>query len=156
MVFQKSFENAYHELDLNTQYRFAEIELSFAIKTLTVFHKMFPMPRQTSVNLLYKAIAPKVIQIPGFENKFLDAMNSTYVNNPPKPELIQYLIIRGHSYQKIREITQASFNTISKHRYGLPQYYPAFAHWSEEMMSNWNDIKYTLNLFNEETAHTKE
>jgi hypothetical protein len=156
MVFEKAFENSYHDLPIQTKYRFAEIEISKGINTLTRFYKYEPNARQKAAYTIYNAIVPNIRKIEEFESRFFDVLSSTYFNQPNKNELIHYLIIRGHSYTKIRNLTSASFNTISKMRYGLPTYFPVFNMWNEEMLHNWNDIKTNLNLFNEDLAHCKE
>lgn len=156
MVFEKSFENSYHELPQSTKYRFAEIELSKALNTLTRFYRNEYNPREKASLTLYSSIIPKQLQEPEYEDRFFKMLGSTYFNQPNKTELINYLIIKGHSYAKIRNLTSASFNTISKMRFGVPTYYPLFNGWNEEVLHNWNSIKEHLNLFNEELAHMKE
>jgi hypothetical protein len=153
MAFEKAFENNYHELPLQTKYRFAEIELSKGINTLTKFYKFEPNARQKASATLYNAIVPNHMKVPEFEDRFYTMLSATYFNQPNKNEIIHYLIIRGKSYTKIRNLTSASFNTISKMRYGLPSYFPIFTLWNEEMLHNWNDIKANLNLFGEDLVH---
>ncbi len=156
MAFEKAFDNKYHELQQDTKYRFAEIEIARGINTLTKFFIYEPNARQKASASIYNAIAPNSQKLPEFEDRFYSMLSSTYFNQPNKNELIHYLIMKGHSYQKIRDLTNASFNTISKMRYGMPTYFPIFTMWSEDMLNNWNSIKGNLNLFNEPLSHMKD
>jgi hypothetical protein len=156
MAFEKSFENNYNELSLQTKYRFAEIEISRGMNTLTRFYRFEPNARQKAAATIYNAIVPNLMKTEEFEDRFYNMLSTTYFNQPNKNELIHYLIMKGHSYTKIRNLTSASFNTISKMRYGVPTYFPIFNLWSDEMLNNWNDIKGNLNLFNEDLAHCKD
>lgn len=155
MAFEKAFDNTYHQLPLQTKYRFAELELAKAMNTLTRFFRYEPSARQKASGILFDAITPNSMRIPEFEDNFFNMLSSTYFNQPNKNELIHYLIAKGHSYTKIRNLTSVSFNTIAKMRYNEPYYFPIFTMWSEEMLNNWNEVKESLNLFNEELAHTK-
>lgn len=154
MAFEKVFENKYHDLDQQTQYRFAELELGKAIQTLTTLYRHHTSPRTNAHNLLLNALITPTMNNQK-EDSFINMLSSTYTLNPPKVEMIHYLIIHGHSYNKIRELTKASFNTIAKMRYGLPIYYPSFQFWDDETLQKWERIKSTLNLFDEELAHLK-
>jgi hypothetical protein len=155
MAFEKAFQNNYHDLDQNTKYRFAEIEIGKATITLSLLHKYHYFPIQKAHNIILDALAPKEEHSDIWKRDFQNALNSTSFTSPPKTELIHYLILKGHTYKRIRDVTSASFNTISGLRYGLPTYYPRFNRWDEDTLNKWNDIKATLNLFNEELAHTK-
>lgn len=154
MAFEKVFENKYHDLDQQTQYRFAELELGKAVQTLTTLYRHATTPRSASQNFLLGALVPKTTDTQK-EEAFFHMLSSTYTINPPKAELIHYLIIHGHSYNKIRELTKTSFNTIAKMRFGIPIYYPSYPYWDQETLMKWERIKSTLNLFNEELAHMK-
>jgi hypothetical protein len=156
MVFEKSFENSYHDLPQSTKYRFAEIELSKALNTLTRFYKNEFNPREKASITLYSSITPKDLQTPEFEDRFFRTLSSTYFNQPNKIEIINYLLVKGHSYTKIRSLTSASFNTISKMRFGVPTHHPIFNLWDQEMLDNWNSIKENLNIWSESLAHMKE
>jgi hypothetical protein len=154
MAFEKVFQNTYHELEQQTKYRFAELELGKSIHQLTTLYRHTTTPRAAAHNLLTAALVQTTMNNRN-EEDFIHMLSSTYTLNPPKVELIHYLIIHGHSYNKIRELTKASFNTIAKMRYGLPIYYPTFPNWDEDMLAKWDRIKTTLNLFDEELAHLK-
>jgi hypothetical protein len=154
MAYEKAFQNHYHELDANTQYRFAEIELGKALITLSYLYEHATTPRSAAIQHLLSALVPKIQ--PQQEESFVQMLQSSYTIHPPKHELIHYLIIHGHSYKKVRDLTGCAFNTISKARMGLPQYYPHYAYWDQYALATWNKLKRTLNLFNEDLAHTKE
>lgn len=155
MAFEKAFTNQYHDLALSTKYRFAEIEINQAVKILTQFFRQEHSPRQKANDIIYNALAQNPNRDDEYYDVFQKTLLSTYFNNPPKSELVHYLIMKGHSYNKIRNLTGVAFNTIANMRYGLPSYQPIFTYWNEEALNNWNAVKHTLNLFSEELAHTK-
>jgi hypothetical protein len=155
MPFEKTFENSYEELSQNTLYRFAELEISLAIPQLMNLYRNYNSPRQSAIATIFRSIIPNNMKYTELEEEFSSLLNSPYFNKPPKDQLIHYLLFKGHSYNKIRNLTSASFNTISKLKFGLPVYYPSFQRWNPEILHNWNEIKSTLNLFNEELAHIK-
>lgn len=156
MPFEKVFVNEYHELDINTKYRFAEIEINQAINTLTQFFKHREDPRLYASSMIYKAITPPSMRdIAELDDEFYRVVSSVQFHRPHKEEQIRYLIMKGHSYAKIRELTKCSFNTISKLRIGFPRYYPVFNRWTEGMLNNWDEVKPVLNIFNEKLIHTK-
>ena len=156
MPFEKGFKNEYHELEQSTKYRFAEIEISYAIKALYDLYRFTTSPRMTASTVIFRSIMPQNRQIPELEDEFYNTLQSTMFNVPTKPELVKYFIMRGHSYTKIRDLTNSSYNTIAKYRYGLPYYNPLFRNWDPEMLTNWNNIKSAINIFNESLAHCKE
>jgi uncharacterized protein YerC len=156
MAFEKAFENKYSELDAQTKYRFAEIEIGKALKTLTRLHRTQFTPRQSALTLLINLLVPSDKRNTDYEQRFVDAITSTYTVEPPKNERIHYLMMKGHTYTKIRELTKASFNTIASKKIAFPYYYPVFSQWNEEMLQNWNGIKDTLNIWDDELTHTKE
>jgi hypothetical protein len=156
MAYEKAFQNHYHELDANTQYRFAEIELRNAVSSLITLFKPKYTPRLNALNTLYDYLIPKNLQNPEMEEQFVKAFSSHHFAQPGKHEVIYYLIARNHSYAKIRDLTNASFNTIAKMRFDNPIYYPVFEKWDEEILNRWNDLKTIFNLFNENLAHMKE
>jgi hypothetical protein len=155
MAFEKTFENSFAELPQSTVYRFAELEMALAIPQLMKIYRGYNSPRQSAISTLFRSIIPNNMKYNEMEEEFSNLLNSHYFNNPPKEQLIHYLLFKGHSYTKIRNLTSASFNTISKLRFGLPTYQPVFTRWNPEILHNWNEIRSTLNLFNEELAHTK-
>lgn len=156
MPFEKGFKNEYHELEQSTKYRFAEIEISYALKVLYPLYRYTTSPRMSASTVIFRSIAPPSVQIPEMEDEFYNVLQSTPFNVPQKTELIKYFIMKGHSYNKIRDITHASYNTIAKYRYGLPYYQPIFRLWNDEMLNNWNDIKRAINIFNEDLAHAND
>lgn len=155
MAFEKAFENKYSDLDEQTKYRFAEIEIGKALATLTRLHRHTFSPRQKALNTILDLLIPKNRVNSEFEQLFVDAISSNYTVNPPKKEVIHYLMLKGHSYNKIREITRASFNTIAQRKIDFPRYYPAFSQWDSEMLQVWDGIKDAINLFDDELTHTK-
>lgn len=156
MAFEKAFENKYSELDIPTQYRFAEIEIGKAVMTLSRLYRTQYAPRQSAINIITDLLVPKEKKNTAFEQLFVDSISSTYTVNPPKNEIIHYLMMKGHTYNKIRGITSASFNTIAMKKIAFPYYYPSFSQWNEEMLQNWNGIKDTINIWHDELTHTKE
>lgn len=153
MAYEKAFQNSYHDLDENTKYRFAELELQQSLKHLTRFNHYTDSPRTSAIAQLYKAITPYHQQSDEHESRFFQALSSTYFNNPPKTEVIKYLIIYAQSYNKIRSITSASPNTIAKERYGIPYFHPAFDMWNPEMLQSWNNLKNIFNVWGEKQVH---
>jgi hypothetical protein len=141
--------NEYHELELHTQYRFAEIEMSFAIRSLATLFRNRGSARHHATSTIYEAIAPNYSRASEFQDRFIETtLLQTFVR-PHKKEIIHYLIMRNHSYGVIRQLTSASPNTISHMKIGLPEYYPLFDRWTPEMLDSWNTIKNTINAFNQ-------
>jgi hypothetical protein len=156
MAFKREYEKNYNELPENTQYRFAEIELKHSLSAILTLYKPRYTPRMSALTTLYDYLTPDNLKTPEYEKDFVEAFNSSYFNQPNKFELLHYLMARNHSYTKIRNLTSASFNTISKLKYDQPIYYPIFRHWTPDMLARWNELKKHFNLFNEELAHLKE
>lgn len=156
MAFEKGFHNPYSELHEQTKYRFAEIELKRALTAITALYKPRYTPKMSALSTIYDYLVPNNLKTPEYETEFTEAFNSPYFNQPNKNEVIHYLIARGHSYNKIRSLTSAAFNTISKMKYDQPIYYPVFKQWTPDMLHKWNELKTHFNLFNEDLAHTKE
>jgi hypothetical protein len=156
MTFKKPFENSYSDLSEQTQYRFAEIELKRALSALITIYKPRYTPRMSAISTFYDYLTPNELKTPDYEKEFIDAFSSPYFNQPNKHEVIHYLIARNHSYTKIRNLTSAAFNTISKMKYDQPIYYPVFKQWTPDMLARWNELKKHFNLFDEELAHLKE
>ena len=156
MAFEKAFENNYNDLEEQTKYRFAEIEMKKALTALVALYKPRYTPRMSALSTLYDYLTPTPLKVPEYEAEFMEAFSSSYFNQPRKDEVIHYLIAKGHSYTKIRNLTSAAFNTISKLKHDNPIYYPVFKHWTPEMLHAWNDLKQHFNLFNEDLAHMKE
>jgi hypothetical protein len=151
MVFEKTFENSYHELSQETKYRFAEIEMYYAIDPLMEIFRQHPQPRDRAVSTIFQTCAPRNLQIDEVEVILFRALS----HKPPKNEVIQYLLLKGHSYTKIRNITNASPNSIASLRFGLPTHFPRFNRWDEEMLHKWNNMKKAINIFNDELTQTK-
>jgi hypothetical protein len=156
MAFEKAFHNSYNELPIPTQYRFAEIEIKRALSALVTLYKPRYTPRMSALSTIYDYLTPDNLKTDEYETEFTEAFNSPYFNQPNKHEVIHYLIARGHSYTKIRNLTSAAFNTISKMKYDHPIYYPVFKHWTPDMLNRWNELKKHFNLFDEDLAHMKE
>lgn len=153
MSFEKTVEAAkYHELPDHTKYRFAELEIGKAITPLTTLHLFASTPRQAAQNLLLQALVPAQA-VPRKEHAFHEFLNAHSTIQPPKADVIQYLLVQGHSYSKIRELTSASYNTISKYKFGVPQLFPHYPYWDMEMLQKWNHIKKAINVFQENLAH---
>lgn len=147
MAFKKTFVNTYHEMDQETKYRFAEMEINRALKLLT--------PIYGSVRALNQIIA--FVNVPvQKEFDFREATQTHTFRFPIKKDEIHYLITYGQSYTKIRDITGASFNTIADLRFGFPRLYPIFKDWTPEMLHHWEVVKTTLNLFNERLIHSRK
>jgi hypothetical protein len=156
MPFEKIIVNAYHELNNPTKYRFAEIEIGKALSILTDLYRTKYQPRAAAVKTMYELLIPQRYQGAEMETQFIEAFRNQRTFNPPKAEVIHYLLVRGHSYTKIRNLTSASFNTIAAMRFGLPEYYPSFPNWTPDILLQWESVKKGFNLFNEELAHMKE
>jgi hypothetical protein len=156
MAFEKAFDNKYHELPTHTKYRFAELEIARAINLLTRLYRNNYLPRDSATRVIFDELAPKHMHTPEVESKFYEAFSPQFAAAHTKKELIQYLIVHGQSYTKIRNIAGVSFNRIANLRYGLPEYYPVFDRWEPEMLQKWNEMKHMFNLFDEELVHIKE
>jgi hypothetical protein len=152
MPFEKTFENSYHELSQATKYRFAEVEMYYAVQALTDLFRQEFSPRHSAIKTIFNIVIPKQLNIEEIEQHFFQLL----ATQPQKKEIIHYLLLKGHSYAKIRSVTSASPNLIAQMRYGLPIYYPRFNRWDEEMMQKWDTAKRHINLFNENLVHTKE
>jgi hypothetical protein len=150
MVFKKDEPlNEYHELAPHTQYRFAEIEMSYAIRTLSALFRNRGSARHFASSTIYEATAPNYSRATEFQDRFIETTQLQTFVRPHRKELIHYLIMRNHSYAVIRQLTQASPNTISRMKLGLPEYYPLFDRWTPEMLDSWNSVKNTINAFNQ-------
>jgi hypothetical protein len=150
MVFKKDEPlNEYHELAPHTQYRFAEIEMSFAIRSLAALFRNRGSARHFASSTIYEAIAPNYSRAAEFQDRFIETTQLQTFVRPHRKELIHYLIMRNHSYAVIRQLTQASPNTISRMKLGLPEYYPLFDRWTPETLDSWNSVKNTINAFNQ-------
>lgn len=155
MVFEKSFENNYNDLSQPTKYRFAELEIAKAIPTLSNLFSYQYQPKLYTINYLYLAVVPPHQQVEQEQADFEALLYSTNFNKPLKKELIHYLIASGHTYTSIRKLTKASFNTIADMRFGIPVYHPLFRYWTPESLDRWNQLKRSLNIFDEPLAHLK-
>jgi hypothetical protein len=155
MAFEKREQlNFYHELSDNTKYRFAEIEMSQAIRQLSNLYKYEGNMYQKAARVIYRAITPPYTPAGNFEEDFISSVMSPQFMTPNKKEKIHYLIMKEHTYKTIREHTGASPNTISRMTIGLPEYYPVFQHWTPELLDQWNIIKTVVNAFNQPLLHT--
>lgn len=156
MPYEQYAEFIYHELPTTTKYRFAEVEMSEALKSLRALFKYDTSRTNKAEIMLYNMLVPNMRKYEINEPRFLEAMNNPFFRKPRPDEMINYLLYRQQAYRKIREITSSSFNTISKYRFKqLPFYLPLFPDWDETLLDTWNDIKTQLNLFNETLIQMK-
>jgi hypothetical protein len=153
MPFEKYFQNDYNKLDINTKYRFAEVEIAHALKCLDRLFSDHSGSFPLAVRRIYEVITPREMTAVEPWEDWKRATMSIYFRKPQKKEIITYMLLRGVSYKKLRDLTGVAYNTISKHRYGLPHYHPIFNHWNPYMLSRWEEIKPSLNLFNESLVH---
>ena len=152
--FEKTFINNYSELDSSTKYRFAELELSYAHTTLLNLFQFEPNAKYKTEDLLFNILVP-LVQRPELEEDFDKFLYSQPFRKPRKDELVNYMRYKGVSYQKIRDLTKVSFNTISGMRFSKPIHFNVFPHWDDEMLQRWNRAKISLNIFNEEIIPNK-
>lgn len=144
----------YDVLDINTKYRFAEIELSYAIPRLAHIYRMASNPRQSATLAIFRTIAPPAMQFEEVEDAFMQATNGVKFRNPDKDELIDYFKFRRLSYAKIRHYTNTSPNTIRNRMYIYPTLFPHFQRWNESMLEAWETASKTINIFNEDLVHS--
>lgn len=140
------------DLDQNTKYRFAEIELSYAFNTAV---RLF---RRDSNNFLKAEVFVQRMVDPNmsFEEsgEFHDLINSPLFRKPGKIETIFYFRFNGVAYNKITKITGISPNTISKNKfYDYRERFPIWPRWTPERLSYWNMQKGMLNIYNQPLHH---
>lgn len=150
MAFEKTFENDYNDLSLNTKYRFAEMELSNLITILMPIYQNKPQTVTTIFNML--DITDNIEREK--ESAFHDMAHSHHFVRPDKKDQIRQLILYGQTYAKIQRITKASPNHIASLRFGLPELYPIYQHWTPEILHRWETIKPAFNLYQETLVHT--
>lgn len=139
------------ELDMCTRYRFAEIELNYAIKQLGKFYPYQMNTRTKALDLVLNVLMPHATEQ---ENAaFHDLLIEYRFNHPTKEELIYYFRYNKVSYGNIRHLTGISPNTIAKAK-DKPYYLPLFPHWTVEHLERWNNLKPAINIFGQELHHT--
>jgi hypothetical protein len=151
----RTAELNYSDLEPNTRYRFAEIEIAKAIPILVQFED-----RRLYVNS--ENVAARIFRriqqsnwLPEYEKAFVEATKTYTFRTPRKEELGIMLRYRNVSYKNIRLATHMSPNTISNLYLASPFFNPVYTKWDQYMLAQWDDIKKGLNLWNESLNHMK-
>jgi hypothetical protein len=156
MVYQKTITLDYSTLPEQTRYRFAEIEMSYALNTLQALFKHQHNTFQLAQRTIFELAIPKERQYKEIEDRFMAMMTSHYFKNPIKEEVIDYLRFKNVSYRDIMKITNSGPNTVSARRFeAFPNHYPLFHMWDAATLSKWDDVKGYLNIFAEKLIHIK-
>jgi hypothetical protein len=145
-------EKHIQDLPLETQYRFAEIEVRFAMEQVKRFYREASDNRQSALHLILMSIHPTATER---DQTVWEELTRVHLfAHPLKDELVHYFRFHKVPYAKITQMTGVSPNTISKRRYDYPNYYPVFRYWTEPMLKRWNTLKQAINVFNQDLYHS--
>ena len=157
--FEQLAEFNYHELPLETKYRFAEIELNQFRKLLiqTIYQNEIEKQAK-AMQTIFQTLFSYSERSTQTEDQLYEAFSSYQFRESPPFEKIPYFLYHHQTYNMIRKLTGASPNTIAKYRFQpLPFFTPVFKGWSADALARWNAVKHAYNLWNEDLAHyTKE
>jgi hypothetical protein len=145
----------YSDLEPNTRYRFAEIEIAKAIPILVQFEDRKQYVNSANVAARIFRRIQQSNWIPEYEEEFVAATQTYSFRTPRKEEIGIMFRYRNISYKNIRIATHMSPNTISNLHMASPFFYPVYSRWDEYMLAQWDDIKRGLNLWNETLNHMK-
>jgi hypothetical protein len=150
--FEPSVDLELTDLPLNTLYRFAEIEMSFAFQTTFSLFKDHAYPVMKATTLLQSMLGNFMNEEEA--SNFHELINAHMFRQPHKLELIYYFRFNKVAYNKITAITGISPNTISKNKfYDYRERFPIFRFWTPERLETWNQKKGCLNIFDEPLHH---
>jgi hypothetical protein len=153
MGFEKTLTFNYKDLDRNTMYRFAEIEMKHAMDLLQKAYKHTHFPQQKAVTMLFDMVNTVEENKEEREDFFREATLTRLWNNPLRNELIDYFRYRNISYRRIMTSTGFSPNTIAKRKYEEAFYTPVYQKWDAAMLVKWDEVKSIFNLFGETVIH---
>lgn len=153
--YKNTVELNYSDLPQHTKYRFAELEMYYAVQCLEQIFRNDLDSRAKATQTIFKGLFLDHFNLSQeIEQNFFEALTSNYFNQPRKEETILYLRYKNISYTKIVKAAKTSPNTIAKVRFqGEPNLFPIFQHWNETFLAQWNIYKRAFNLFEEELIH---
>lgn len=154
MPFEPHFETSKDVLSEQTKYRFAEIELNYALhNNLT---KLFTTTER-AIDQLYFLLVPNEQSSQEKHSRWREILTSPTFIKPLKAELVYYFTQHGASYTFVRQRTGISPNTMqklrTKHQLETPSFYAVCSFWTPEMLNRWDDVKHILNIFLEPLVH---
>jgi len=129
--------------NFRTYYRFAEVEIYYAISHLSVvcIHKFQPRTRAADFLLDALGIPPYTPEYEAFYEFFHNG------KIPAKKETICALLNRGYSIPHIVKFAKTSPNTIVSLRKKPIDFKPEVSYWTEPILNRWNLIYPHLKIF---------
>lgn len=152
-MYKSDFPINHHAITPDVQYRFAEIELAFAVNVAQDLFIGSLNPRQKAITMLYDIVVPPTMREQVKEEEFQNLFLQQTFLYPTKEELTYYLKAHRMPYTRIQKIANVAPNYISKMRFTEPVFKPLFPKWNTVLLHCWNNSKKHLNIFKEELAH---
>lgn len=155
MAFE-SVELNYADLPIETQYRFAEIEMRYALDALAPLFPAKYGQRDKLITVILDAIQKHQELTQEEKSAFFDSTVTYTFMQPSKDELVHYFRFKNTAYNRITRITGISPNTIAAKRFDYSTRFPVWHFWTPKLLLAWNEAKKPINLFNETLIHTKK
>lgn len=157
MAYKKEITLSYDQLSPATLQRFAELELNKYLEILNLQLVKYEGAREKAIAHLINVICAQVN--PGFRDELREAFSSHRFKKPTKDEIVQYFRYKNLGIAKVAKYAAVAPNTVVTYKEQYPDFVPVFKHWStnagQNVLERWDNIKSTINLFNDNVVHNE-
>lgn len=155
MAYKKEKILNYDQLSPLTRYRFAELELNRYHSILRAHYEFQFEGYQKALDQLLIVIAGRTST--AYRDELRTAFSSHRFRNPTRDEIVQYFRYKNLGIAKVAKYAQVSPNTVVTYNEQFPDFMPVFKQWEsalgQETLERWDQIKSTLNLFDDKIIH---